>query len=279
MSSDQQPILLEKRDQIAFITINRPEKMNAFRHHDYEILDDYISDCDKDDSVKAIIITGKGRAFSVGDDFSGYVGGPNETLTKEDRYYGKVHENKFLEAQMSGFRIPLQRSSLTLMNSGKVAIAAVNGICWAPELLYAVDFVLAADCATFGQGDIMIGICPGGGSTQTLPRLLGRRRAIDFILRPRQISAREAWRIGLVNEIVPLERLMEAAEKLAKEMTIYPTSAIKLTKMAITKAQEIPLVDGLELEQWYMSISTQSDYTRNFAKNYWAKKNAKKDAR
>jgi len=276
MAKNEQPVLLKKRNQIGYITLNRPEKLNAMRHHDYEILDDMITECDKDDTIKVIILTGKGKAFSVGDDFEGYTGGPKENLTKKDHYYGLLSQNKYLEAQLSGFRIPLQKSSLTLMNSGKVCIAALNGVCWAPEILYAMDFVIAADVAAIGQGDIMIGICPGGGATQTLPRLLGRRRAIEFILRPKQISAQEAYRIGLVNKVVPLAQLMPEAEALANELKVYPSSAIKLTKMAITKAQELPLVDGLDLEQWYMNISVQSEYHKNFAKNFWAKKNSKK---
>jgi enoyl-CoA hydratase/carnithine racemase len=275
MAVKEQPVLLKKRNHIGYITLNRPERLNAMRHHDYELLDDLITECDKDDNIKIIILTGKGKAFSVGDDFEGYTGGPKENLTKNDHYYGLLGQGKFLEAQLSGFRIPLQKSSLTLMNSGKVCIAALNGVCWAPEILYAVDFVIAADVASIGQGDIMIGICPGGGSTQTLPRLLGRRRAIEVILRPRAISAQEAYRIGLVNKVVPLARLMPEVEALAKEMMVYPSHAIKLTKMAITKAQELPIVDGLDLEQWYMNISSQSEYTRNFAKNFWAKKKSK----
>lgn len=275
MTNNEKSVLLEKRNHIGYITLNRPEKLNAIRHHDYIILDDLITELDKDKDIRVILLTAKGKAFSVGDDFEGYPGGPNENLTKEDPFYGPIFQGKLLEAQLSGFRIPLQKSSLTLMNSGKVGIAAVNGACWAPEILYAMDFVIAADVATFGQGDVMVGICPGGGSTQTLPRLLGRRRAIELILRPRAITAKEAYRIGLVNTVVPLDRLMPEAEALAQEMMAHPESAIKLTKMAITKAHDLPLIEGLDIEQLFMSLSIQNEEVRDFGKKFFSAKKRK----
>jgi len=275
MASNEQPILLEKRDQVGYITFNRPEKLNAIRWEDYILLDDMVNDCDNDDNIRVIILTGKGRAFSAGDDIEGYPGSGQESVIKGDPGMALIVEGKYLEAQLAGYQIPLQKTCLTLLNSGKVSIAAVNGVCWAPEILYAMDFVIAADAATFAQGDVRNGLCPGGASTQLLPRLLGRRRAIEFLLLSEEISAQEAYRIGLVNKVVPLSQLMPEAEALAKKMIARPLSSIKLVKTAVTKAQDMPLEEGLEVEQWYSSISLQSEAFQTFYHAFQARKKAK----
>ena len=275
MAGNEQFILLQKRDQIGYITFNRPEKLNAIRWEDYILLDDLVNDCERDDNVRVIILTGKGRAFSAGDDIEGYPGSGQESVIKGDAGMAFVVEGKYLQAQLSAYQIPLQKTCLTLLNSGKVSIAAVNGVCWAPEILYAMDFVIAADVATFAQGDVRNGLCPGGASTQMLPRLLGRRRAIEFLLMAEEISAEEAYRIGLVNKVVPLSQLMPEAEALAKKMIAHPLSSIKLVKQAVTKAQDLPLREGLEIEQWYSSISIQSEAFQTFYQEFLARKKAK----
>lgn len=275
MAGNEQFILLQKRDQIGYITFNRPEKLNAIRWEDYILLDDLVNDCERDDNVRVIILTGKGRAFSAGDDIEGYPGSGEESVIKGDPGMAFIVEGKYLQAQLSGYQIPLQKTCLTLLNSGKVSIAAVNGVCWAPEILYAMDFVIAADVATFAQGDVRNGLCPGGASTQMLPRLLGRRRAIEFLLMAEEISAEEAYRIGLVNKVVPLSQLMPEAEALAKKMIAHPLSSIKLVKQAVTKAQDLPLREGLEIEQWYSSISIQSEAFQTFYQEFLARKKAK----
>lgn len=275
MAGNEQFILLQKRDQIGYITFNRPEKLNAIRWEDYILLDDLVNDCERDDNVRVIILTGKGRAFSAGDDIEGYPGSGEESVIKGDPGMALIVEGKYLQAQLSGYQIPLQKTCLTLLNSGKVSIAAVNGVCWAPEILYAMDFVIAADAATFAQGDVRNGLCPGGASTQMLPRLLGRRRAIEFLLMAEEISAEEAYRIGLVNKVVPLSQLMPEAEALAKKMIAHPLSSIKLVKQAVTKAQDLPLREGLEIEQWYSSISIQGEAFQTFYQEFLARKKAK----
>jgi enoyl-CoA hydratase/carnithine racemase len=273
--SENQYILLEKRDKIAYITFNRPEKLNAIRWQDYILLYDHFKDCEEDKNIRAIILTGRGRAFSAGDDLEGYPGSGQESVIMGNPGIALAMEGKYLELELSGYQDYLQRTCMLIMNSGIVSIAAVNGVCWAPEILYAMDFVIAADVARIAQGDVRNGICPGGGSTQLLPRLLGRRRAIEFILSSTEISAEEAYRMGLVNKVVPLADLMTEAEALARHMIERPYHAIKLVKMAVTKAQELPLRDGLALEGWYSGISIQSDYFRTFYKKFMDRKKQK----
>ncbi|MBU2551068.1 MAG: enoyl-CoA hydratase/isomerase family protein [Proteobacteria bacterium] len=272
MSEGERAILLEKKGGIAAITFNRPEKLNAIRWEDYFLLDELINDCDRDPEVRVIIVTGKGRAFSAGDDIEGYPGSGRDEVIQGDPGIALVLQGKYLEAQLSGYRIPLQKTCLTLMNSGKVSIAAVNGVCWAPEILYAMDFVIAADTATFAQGDVRNGLCPGGASTQILPRLLGRRRALEILLLSEEMSAQEAMRIGLVNQVVPLDQLMSTSEALARKMIQRPESSIKLVKTAVTKAQDLPLDQGLEIEQWYSSLSVQSEAFQRFHQKFVQRK-------
>ena len=272
---ENQCILLEKRDKIAYITFNRPEKLNAIRWQDYILLYDHFKECEEDKNIRAIILTGKGRAFSAGDDLEGYPGSGQESVVMGNPGIALAMQGKYLELQLSGYQDYLQKTCILIMNSGIVSIAAVNGVCWAPELLYAMDFVIAADVARIAQGDVRNGICPGGGSTQILPRLLGRRRTIEFILSSTEISAEEAYRIGLVNKVVPLADLMTEAEALARHMIERPYHSIKLVKMAVTKAQELPLTDGLALEGWYSGISIQSEYFQTFFKKFMEKKEQK----
>ncbi len=275
MPESEPYILLEKRDHIGYITFNRPEKLNAIRWEDYILLYDLVNECEEDENIRVIILTGKGKAFSAGDDLEGYPGSGQEKVIKGNPGIALMLEGRYLDLQLSGYQDYLQKTCMLLMNSGTVSIAAVNGLCWAPEILYAMDFVIAADVATIAQGDVRNGICPGGSSTQTLPRLLGRRRAIEVLLLSEEISAQEAFRLGIVNKVVPLADLMSEAEELAKKMIERPYSSIKLVKMAVTKAQELSLTEGLALEQWYSSISIQSEAFQTFFKRFKDRKKAK----
>lgn len=282
MAARSDAILLEKRKGIAYITFNRPKVLNAFRPMDYCLLDDLVNDCDQDPKVRAIIFTGKGRAWSVGDDVAVALRGPAQRkLVAEDPVQALIWDGKYLELAMSRRLIATQQTCKTLLNSGKVAIAAVNGICYIAEYLYAMDFVLAAEHATFAQGDVKVGICPIGSSTQLAPRVLGRRRATELLLKAELIPAQEACRLGLVNQVVPAERLMEEAEALARQVSRYSASAIKLTKLLMTKAQELPLQEGLEQEVLMCGLSLQSGDYERYARKFLAKsgKTERKGAR
>ncbi|MCB1674956.1 MAG: enoyl-CoA hydratase/isomerase family protein [Halioglobus sp.] len=277
MSNENEAILLEKRGKIAYITFNRPEVLNAFRPIDYYLLDDLVNDCDNDPEIRAIIFTGKGRAWSVGDDVAVAVSGEqHEKWVAQDPVQDLMWKEKNLELAMSRQLIATQKTCLTLLNSGKVSIAAVNGICYIAEYLYAMDFVVAAEHATFAQGDIKIGICPIGSSTQLAPRVLGRRRATELLLNPELIPASEAYRLGLVNKVVPAEQLMKEAETIANRSAGYSASAIKLTKMLMTKAQDnLSLQEGLEQEVLMCSLSLQSGDYKRYAEEFFSKKEKK----
>jgi enoyl-CoA hydratase/carnithine racemase len=273
MAKRDDAILLEKRGKIAYITFNRPQVLNAFRPMDYYLLDDLVNDCDRDPRLRAIIFTGAGRAWSVGDDVNVALGGKRQKKwIKEDPVQALMWDGKYMELAMSRRLIATQETCKTLFNSGKVAIAAVNGICYIAEYLYAMDFVIAAEHATFAQGDIKIGICPVGSSTQLAPRVLGRRRATELLLKAELIPAQEAYRLGLVNKVVPADRLMQESEALARQVSRYSASAIKLTKMLMTKAQDLPLQEGLEQEVLLSGLSPQSGDYQRYAKRFAARR-------
>jgi enoyl-CoA hydratase/carnithine racemase len=269
MSSNEPTILLEKRDQIAYITFNRPERLNAIRPQEYELFHEIVNDCDSDENIRAMIVTGKGRAWCAGDDIKAYPGGPEAPpvpkipLSPVDQLIERT------SAYQPHILVP---TLLKIYESGTISIAAVNGVCWLPEILFAMDFVIAADVARFGGGDVRMGIVPGGTSTQILPRLLGRRRAIEFLLLSEEFSAEDAYRIGIVNKVVPLDQLMPEAEALAKKIIAHPLLAVQLTKRAITKAQDLPLNEGLELEDWYYRLSAQKGTVGDFAQRFLTKK-------
>jgi len=252
-ASEEKTILLEKREQIAYITFNRPEKMNAFRNMEYDLFIDLVDECERDDSIHAVIITGNGRAFCAADDMNGM---RVEGYTGRTEAIGAMMRDK-IDWVLNGQPLhPLQQVVKTIYDSGKVYIGAVNGVCWIAEMVYPLDFVIAADVATFAQSDIRISICPGGGSTQTLTRALGRRRALEMLLLPELISAQEAYRIGIVTKVVPLADLMSEAEALAKKIIIYNPKTIAMTKRAVTKSQDgIPIEEGLKLEYLYSSFT------------------------
>ncbi len=273
-------ILLEKRGTTACITFNRPKVLNALRPLDYHLLDDLVNDCERDPKIRAIIFTGKGRAWSVGDDINVALDGKQRRKwIEKDPVQSLQWTGRFMELAMSQRLIATQQTCKTLLNSGKVSIAAVNGICYIAEYLYAMDFVIAAEHATFAQGDIKIGICPVGSSTQILPRLLGRRRATELLLNPELMPASEAFRLGLVNKVVPAGQLMPEAEKLARRIAGYSYPAIKLTKILMTKAQDLPLQEGLEQEVLLSGLSLQSGDYEKFAKNFLARRRRKQTRR
>ena len=257
MESNKKTVLLEKRDQIAYITLNRPEKLNVLGLTEYQLLEEYVNDCDRDDNIRVIIFTGKGKAFSAADDmhwWSQFKPIDGVTITYP-----------------SGLNIT-QRINLTLMNSGKVSIAAVNGLCWLVGLVFSCDFVIAADVATFTDGDVPNGICPGSTETVSLTRLLGRRRALEVILTADTITAQEAYRIGLANKVVPLDRLMAEAEALAMKIIAHPPYAVHMAKMSIRRAQDLPLAEAVEAESFYSAMSVQFDPMARTAQSFLEKR-------
>lgn len=149
---------------------------------------------------------------------------------------------------------PFAEMAHAILNSQKIYIAAVNGLCFLGEILYPMDFVIAAEGAMISNPDLVINQSPCGGATQILPRLLGRRRALEILLDPEPYTAEEAYRRGVVNKVVPLADLMPTADALARKLTAYNPKTIGIIKKLVTKSQG-SLDEGLKLEQLYCGFA------------------------
>ena len=230
---DYENIILEKEENIAIITFNRPEAMNALNNQTRAEFRAAIDDVASDDEVKVLILTGSGKAFVAGSDIKEF----NATTPFA------AHNIRRLGEMVEQLEKPV--------------IAAVNGFCLGGgnEIAMGCDIIIASEKAKFGQTEINIGIIPGGGGTQRLPRLIGVCRAKELIYTGDIIRAEEADRLGLVNRVVPMDELMPAAKELAKKIAAKSAAALKLAKTAINRGMQTNLESGLKYEYELYSLS------------------------
>ncbi|MFH1486352.1 MAG: enoyl-CoA hydratase-related protein [Chloroflexota bacterium] len=223
--------LYEKKDRIAVMTINRPEALNSFDPDTLKEFSDALIGFRDDPDVWVAIITGAGdKAFSAGADL------------------------KTTIPMMTGRSGEPWRPPATVMRGlqiWKPMIAAVNGMALGGgiEVALACDIRIAAEKATFGQPEVKWSIIPGWGGTQRLPRAVPLGRAMEIILMGRSIDAQEAYRLGLVNAVVPLPELMSTAMKWAEEICELGPLGVRAAKEAVIRGLEMSLEDGLRLEQ------------------------------
>ncbi len=234
-----QSILVTKEGAIGIIQLNRPKVMNALNFELMTELVNALEELDREATIKVIILTGGERAFAAGADLA-----EMSLATPVDLVLGRRFELWDRIRKVS-----------------KPIIAAVNGYCLGGgnELAMNCDLVVASETATFGQPEVNVGIIPGAGGTQRLPRVVGKYKAMEMILTGKSISADEAYRIGLVNHVVPPESLMEEAKKLATDIASKPPISIRSAKEAILRAQDTTLEVGLEFERkaFYMLFATE----------------------
>ena len=226
-----QTILLEQQDGVATITLNRPDVLNAQNNPMRLELVDAFSRLRGDGAVRVIVVTGAGeRAFSAGADIREFLEPPVPTRFREER--------KRLDYRGEMDRCP------------QPIIAAIRGYALGGglELALACDIRIAAEDAQLGLTEINLGIIPGGGGTQRLPRLVGRGKALEMILTGARIPAAEALRLGLVERVVPVAELMPAAQALARSIADKAPIALRYAKEAAVSGLELPLHDGLRLE-------------------------------
>jgi len=219
----------EKEGRIAIITINRPEAMNALSNEVRSEMQEAYRDFRDDNDLWVAIITGAGeKAFSAGADIKGFVAEP---ARREDR---------------SGPQGPPLRADTIW----KPFIAAINGYCLGGglELAMTCDIRIAAEHAQFGQPEINIGLIPGSGGTQRLPRFVPRALAAEILLTGNRISAEEAYRIGLVSRVVPLGQLMSTAKQIAQTICQRAPLGVRASKEAMIRGFSMPLEEGLALE-------------------------------
>jgi enoyl-CoA hydratase len=234
-------ILFEVEENVATIMFNRPKALNAMNSETMEEFMDAIKTCYDNDDIKAVIVTGSGdKAFVAGADIV------------EMQDLEPCDALKFMERGHEVYR------ALELLP--KPTIAAVKGFALGggTEITMSCDIRFAADNARFGQPEILLGLTPGWGGTQRLPRIIGIGRALELLMSGGQIDAQRAYEIGLANKVFPADQLMEETKKFAKKLAAMPAFAIKMMKHAVNFGQEIPLdhANRLEMECCAQCFST-----------------------
>ena len=223
-------LLFEKKGKIGIVKVNRPDALNALNATVLEELSDIFDKIDKDDSIGIAILTGVGRAFVAGADIAA------------------MKEMSALEGR--AFMLKGQAVMQKIETISKPVIAAVNGFALGGgcELAMACDFRFAALEAKFGQPEVNLGIIPGFGGTQRLPRLVGKGMAKMLIFSAEMIDGEEAKRIGLCEKVFPAETLMEETEKFANLILSKGPIAIRLAKVAVNNGVNADLMTGVSFE-------------------------------
>jgi enoyl-CoA hydratase len=227
-------------ERIATITLNRPDKLNALNHVTITELGDAIAEARADPTVGGIILTGAGRAFAAGADIS------------------EIRNLEAIEAQTLSEHG--QRVFRSIETSPKPVIAAVNGFALGGgcELAMACHIRIAAEGAKFAQPEVKLGLAPGYGGTQRLPRIVGAGRAMHLLLTGETIDSAEALRIGLVTRVVPTEEVMSAARAVMAQILANGPLALALTIDAVHRGLGLSLEAGLTLESAYFGVLAAS---------------------
>ena len=235
-------LLLERDDDVAVITINRPKVLNALNRETMGELRDAVLDIRHDDRVKGLIVTGSGdKAFVAGADIA--------ELARLGPAEGRAYVS-------SG-----QHVLDLIEHLGKPSVAAVNGFALGGgcELAMACTLRVAADTARFGQPEVKLGLIPGYGGTQRLPRLVGKGRALDLLLTGRTIDAAEALAMGLVNRVVPAAGLLAEARSLVGVIVANAPLAARYTIEAVTRGLDVSMTAGESLEAALFGLALATD--------------------
>ena len=225
-------LIYEKRDEVAHVTLNRPHVMNAYSVQMRDDLYQVLNAIRDDSEVRTVIFKGAGeKAFCAGADLSEFLTAPSPVAARQVRFKRDVW-GLFLSINQ-----PL--------------IAAVHGYVLGSgiEIALCCDIRIASENAKFGLPEVGLGIIPAAGGTQTLPRTVGRGKALEMLLANRLISAEEAYQSGLVNQVVPKDKLIECAEEMAKKISSHNPRAVRYAKQAVVRGLDLSLAEGLDLEK------------------------------
>ena len=255
-------VLYEKKGAIAYVTLNRPKVLNALNQRTWQDLRAAFEEARDDADVHGVILTGAGdKAFVAGADI------------------GELAQVTAVEAERSS---TYGQDVLNLVeNLGKPVIAAINGFALGGgcETAMACTIRIATDTAKFGQPEVKLGVIPGGGGTQRLPRLVGKGRALQLIISGGMISAQEAYRIGLVNEVVPAAELISRAEEILKQIFSNAPLAVKYSLEAVNKGLETSQAEGLSLEASLFGLCAGTDDKKEGTEAFLQKRAAQFHAR
>jgi enoyl-CoA hydratase len=223
-------ILTETRGRVGLITLNRPRQLNALNDALMDELGAALLAFDADEGIGAIVITGNEKAFAAGADIAA------------------MANWSYMDVYKGGY---ITRNWETITAVRKPVIAAVAGFALGGgcELAMMCDIVIAADSARFGQPEIKLGVIPGAGGTQRLPRAVGKAKAMDLALTGRMMDAAEAERCGLVSRVVPAASVLDEAIAAAATIAAYSLPSVMIAKEAINRAFEVPLTEGVRFER------------------------------
>jgi enoyl-CoA hydratase len=222
-------VKVETRGRVGWLTLNRPKVLNALNDALIDELKTALQGFDADDAIGAIVLTGSEKAFAAGADIG----------AMKNWSYMDVYRGDYLATWDS------------LKNIRKPIIAAVAGYALGGgcELAMLCDFIIAAENARFGQPEIKLGVIPGAGGTQRLPRAISKAKAMDLVLTARLMDATEAERAGLVSRVVPLERLLDEALEAATTIASMSLPSVLMAKECVNRAYESPLNESLMFER------------------------------
>jgi 2-(1,2-epoxy-1,2-dihydrophenyl)acetyl-CoA isomerase len=254
-------LLFTVTDGIARITLNRPERMNAFT---FEMIDAWtaaLQQCRTDDAIKVVVLTGAGNAFCSGGDIVEM--GDRLQHTPEQR------KNELFNR--------IERIPLALEDLDKPVIAAVNGVATGAGMDMALmcDIRYAAQSARFAETYVRVGLVPGAGGAHFLPRLVGVSKALELFLIGDFLDAEEALRLGIVNKIFPDDTLGEEVEKIARRMVKAPALTLRMTKRAIYQGMRNDLRTNLDLISSHYAIITASQEHKDLVNKFIAERNKK----
>ena len=223
-------ILVETRGKVGLITLNRPQAMNALSPALMRELGAALTAFEADDAIGAMVLTGSEKAFAAGADIK----------AMKDWGYMDVYKADYITAEWE-----------MIVRCRKPVIAAVAGYALGGgcEVAMMCDFILAADNAKFGQPEINLGILPGAGGTQRLPRFVGKAKAMEMVLTGRMMDAAEAERCGLVSRVIPADQLLEEAIKTAQRIAELSLPVVMMAKESVNRAFETTLSEGVRFER------------------------------
>jgi enoyl-CoA hydratase/carnithine racemase len=230
--SGYETIIYEKKNRIAFITLNRPQVLNIYNLLMRDELYEVLGAVKEDSEIYTVILKGAGeKAFCAGADLSEFLSAPSPTGARRSRWLRDVW-GRFLSVPQP-------------------VIAALHGYVLGSgiEMSMCCDIRIASGDAQFGLPEVALGIIPAAGATQTVPRAIGLGRALDLLLTGRRINAQEALQMKLINRVVPKERLLPEAESLAEKIAGWDQHAVRAIKRIVSRGMDLPLEEGLKLEK------------------------------
>lgn len=225
-------IIYEKRDSIAYVTLNRPQFLNAYNIQMRDDLYQVLGAIRDDAEVRVAILKGAGKkAFCAGADLSEFLTAPSPIQARQVRW----------ERDVWGLFLNIPQPLIAVLHGYVLG----SGI----EMALFCDIRIASDDSRFGLPEVGLGIIPAAGGTQTLPRVVGQGKALEMLLTNLWISGKEACRVGLVNKVVPRDELLQTAEAMARQIASYDPNAVRAAKQAVLRGLDLTLEEGVDLER------------------------------